>query len=322
MVCHFLKFQAYHLKNIYDFCRMKNWISAARLRTLPLSISGIFLGSLLAAYQGQFDGLLFALACVTTLLLQVLSNYANDYGDGIKGTDKDRTGEKRAVASGDISAESMKRAVKIMAVLSGVSAFALIALAYLPNYIELFVTYVVLGIASVWAAISYTVGDKAYGYRALGDAFVFIFFGLISVIGTYMLYTKSFDATLLLPAAAIGLLSTAVLNLNNMRDIPQDKRANKNTVAVMLGLFYAKYYHAFLMFTPFILALIYILQQPVIKWFQFTYLILLLPAILLMIKVGNTQEYKDLDPELKKMALLALAFALIFGFGMLMTTAV
>ncbi len=301
---------------------MKNWISAARLRTLPLSISGIFLGSLLAAYQGQFDGLLFAMACVTTLLLQVLSNYANDYGDGIKGTDKDRTGEKRAVASGDISAESMKRAVKIMAVLSGVSAFALIALAYLPNYIELFVTYVVLGIASVWAAISYTVGDKAYGYRALGDAFVFIFFGLISVIGTYMLYTKSFDATLLLPAAAIGLLSTAVLNLNNMRDIPQDKRANKNTVAVILGLFYAKYYHAFLMFTPFILALIYILQQPVIKWFQFTYLILLLPAILLMIKVGNTQEYKDLDPELKKMALLALAFALIFGFGMLMTTAV
>ena len=301
---------------------MKNWISAARLRTLPLSISGIFLGSLLAAYQGQFDGLLFAMACVTTLLLQVLSNYANDYGDGIKGTDKDRTGEKRAVASGDISAESMKKAVKIMAVLSGISALALIALAYLPNYIELFATYVVLGIASVWAAISYTVGDKAYGYRALGDVFVFIFFGLVSVIGTYMLYTKSFDATLLLPAAAIGLLSTAVLNLNNMRDIPQDKRANKNTVAVMLGLFYAKYYHAFLMFTPFILVLIYILQQPVIKWFQFTYLILLLPAILLMIKVGNTQEYKDLDPELKKMALLALAFALIFGFGMLLTTAV
>lgn len=301
---------------------MKNWISAARLRTLPLSISGIFLGSLLAAYQGQFDGLLFALACVTTLLLQVLSNYANDYGDGIKGTDKDRTGEKRAVASGDISAESMKKAVKIMAVLSGISAFALIAMAYLPDHIELFATYVVLGIASVWAAISYTVGDKAYGYRALGDVFVFIFFGLVSVIGTYMLFTKSFDATLLLPASAIGLLSTAVLNLNNMRDIPQDKRADKNTVAVMLGLFYAKYYHAFLMFTPFILALIYILQQPVIEWFQFLYLILLIPAILLMIKVGNTQEYKDLDPELKKMALLALTFALVFGFGMMMTTAI
>lgn len=301
---------------------MKNWISAARLRTLPLSISGIFLGSLLAAYQGQFDGVLFALACVTTLLLQVLSNYANDYGDGIKGTDKDRTGEKRAVASGDISAETMKKAVKIMAVLSGISALALIAMAYLPDHIELFATYVVLGIASVWAAISYTVGDKAYGYRALGDVFVFIFFGLVSVIGTYMLFTKSFDATLLLPASAIGLLSTAVLNLNNMRDIPQDKRADKNTVAVMLGLFYAKYYHAFLMFTPFILALIYILQQPVIEWFQFLYLILLIPAILLMIKVGNTQEYKDLDPELKKMALLALTFALVFGFGMMMTTAI
>lgn len=298
---------------------MKHWIHAARLRTLPLSISGIFLGSLLAAYEGFFDWTLFALACITTLLLQVLSNYANDYGDGIKGTDKDRTGEKRAVASGDISAEAMKKGVKITAVLSGISALVLLTLAYLPDHWEWFAVYFLLGIASIWAAIQYTVGDRAYGYRALGDVFVFLFFGWVAVIGTYMLFAKTFNFQLLLPASAIGLLSAAVLNLNNMRDIPQDKRANKNTVAVMLGLFYSKFYHAFLLFTPFLLALIYVLQQPYHHAIQYSFLILLIPAILLMIKVGNTAEYKELDPELKKMALLALAFALVLGFGLFLT---
>ena len=299
---------------------MKHWISAARLRTLPLSISGIFLGSLLAAYEGYFNWLLFGLACLTTLLLQVLSNYANDYGDGVKGTDKNRTGEKRAVASGDISAQAMKKGVLVTAILSGISALSLLVFAYLPEHWEWFAVYVLLGIASIWAAIKYTVGEKAYGYRALGDIFVFIFCGLVAVIGTYMLYTKSFNALIFLPAASIGLLSTAVLNLNNMRDIPQDKRANKNTIAVSLGLFYSKFYHAFLMFVPFVLGLIYVLLQPNEEIIQFSFLILLLPALLLMVKVGNIQEYKKLDAELKKMALLALAFAVIFGFGMLLST--
>lgn len=155
---------------------MKNWISAARLRTLPLSISGIFLGSLLAAYKGSFDLYIFIFACLTTLLLQVLSNYANDYGDGVKGTDKYRTGEKRAVASGEISAQSMKKAVKIMALMSGISALILLFLAYFPKYPVYLILYIILGIASIWAAIKYTVGEKAYGYRALGDLFVFLFF--------------------------------------------------------------------------------------------------------------------------------------------------
>src|SRR5690606_36609098 len=258
--------------------------------------------------------------CLTTLLLQVLSNYANDYGDGVKGTDKNRTGEKRAVASGDISAQAMKKGVLVTAILSGISALSLLVFAYLPEHWEWFAVYVLLGIASIGAAIKYAVGEKAYGYRALGDIFVFIFFGLVAVIGTYMLYTKSFNALIFLPAASIGLLSTAVLNLNNMRDIPQDKRANKNTIAVSLGLFYSKFYHAFLMFVPFVLGLIYVLLQPNEEIIQFSFLILLLPALLLMVKVGNIQEYKKLDAELKKMALLALAFAVIFGFGMLLSS--
>lgn len=297
---------------------MKHWISAARLRTLPLSISGIFLGALLAAHDGHFNIYLFILACITTLLLQILSNYANDFGDGIRGTDKDRTGERRAVASGDIPAAKMKKAIKIVAALSAISAFALIALAYLPNHLDWFLVYLCLGIASIWAAITYTVGNKAYGYRALGDVFVFLFFGWVSVIGTYMLFTKSFDFELFLPASAIGLMSTAVLNLNNMRDIPQDKRANKKTLAMMMGLFYAKYYHAFLLFTPFILGIIYLLRQDVNTWIPWSFLVLLIPAIWLMVKVGNTREYPEFDSELKKMALLALAFALIFGLGLIL----
>lgn len=300
---------------------MKKWIAAARLRTLPLSMSGIFLGTLLAAANGQFDWLIFALAMLTTILLQVLSNYANDYGDGIKGTDNNRTGEKRAVASGEISAASMKNMVKIFAALALLSALALLALAYLPDHWIIFTVYILLGLASVWAAVNYTVGEKAYGYRALGDIFVFIFFGLVAVIGTYMLYTKQFDWTILLPASAIGLFSSAVLNLNNMRDIPQDKRAGKRTVAVNLGLFYAKFYHAFLLFTPFALGLWFVLLQEKIQWVHFMFLILLIPAILQMIKVGNTQVYAELDGELKKTALLTLAFALLLGLGVYLGSA-
>lgn len=296
---------------------MKKWIDAARLRTLPLSISGILLGTLLAASRGFFDIWVFVLACLTTLLLQILSNYANDYGDGVKGTDAYRTGEKRAVASGEISANSMKNAVKITSVLAFVSAVALLILAYLPAHWHWFLLYFLLGLASIWAAIQYTVGSKAYGYRALGDVFVFLFFGLVSVVGTYMLFVKRFDADILLPASAIGLLSTAVLNLNNMRDIPQDRRAGKRTIAVMLGLFYSKNYHGFLLFAPFVLGVVFILLQDTFIWQHFAFLVLLIPAIILMFKVGNTREYAALDSELKKTALLTLAFALVLGLGFL-----
>lgn len=297
---------------------MNNWISAARLRTLPLSLSGIILGSLLAAANGSFSYLILGLALLTTVLLQILSNFANDYGDGIKGTDANRTGEKRLVASGLIPAGTMKKAVIIFATLAFLTAVILLAVAYLPDYPWIFGIYILLGVLCVWAAIAYTVGKKAYGYRALGDLFVYIFFGLVAVIGTYMLYTKSFAWEILLPASAIGLLSTAVLNLNNMRDIPQDKRAGKRTVAVNLGLFYSKIYHGILLFTPFALALWYVLLQENYSWKSFSFLILLIPAVLQMIKVGNTQEYAALDGELKKTALLTLAFALLLGFGILM----
>lgn len=297
---------------------MKKWIHAARLRTLPLSISGIVLGSLLAAADKHFDYMIFALAMLTTVLFQILSNFANDYGDGVKGTDTHRTGEKRAVASGEISAQTMKNAIKFLTILSAISATSLLALAFLPHHIYWFLIFITMGIGAIWAAIYYTVGPRAYGYRALGDLFVFMFFGLLAVIGTYSLFYPVIDAKLLLPAAAIGLLSTAVLNLNNMRDIPQDKRAGKITIAVKLGLFYAKFYHAFLLFVPFILSFIYVILLKHLNGYKFLFLALLIPAVWQMLRISNVQEYADLDAELKKTALLTLAFALLLGIGVLL----
>ena len=215
---------------------MTDWIKAARLRTLPLSMSGIIMGSFIARWklleQGKtWDWTIFALALLVTLLYQVLSNYANDYGDGVKGTDKNRIGEaeQRAVASGKISASQMRNAVILFALLSLVTTFYLLYKAFFPNFINEFYTFIGLGVACILAAIGYTVGKKPYGYLGLGDIMVFIFFGLVSVCGSYFLFTKSFDWDILLPASAIGLLSAAVLNLNNMRDIENDEKSGKKT---------------------------------------------------------------------------------------------
>ncbi|QAR31216.1 1,4-dihydroxy-2-naphthoate octaprenyltransferase [Ornithobacterium rhinotracheale] len=294
---------------------MKIWIHAARLRTLPLSLSGIILGSFIAKFYQSFDFLLFALACLTTLLLQVLSNYANDYGDGIKGTDEIRTGEMRAVAAGKISAHAMKNAVIITALLSLLSALLLLFLAYYPAHLALLLSYIFLGLVCIWAAIQYTVGKKAYGYRGLGDIFVFLCFGLIAVIGTTMLFTKSFIPTLLLPASAIGLLSTAVLNLNNMRDLPQDKDKGKITIPVKIGVAKAKRYHSILLFSPFILMNIYFIinQVPLPAYF---FNVLLPFAQKMNIRVMENVIPAELDSELKKTALLTLVFALFCGIGL------
>uniref|UniRef100_UPI0039A4E8BD 1,4-dihydroxy-2-naphthoate octaprenyltransferase n=1 Tax=Ornithobacterium rhinotracheale TaxID=28251 RepID=UPI0039A4E8BD len=294
---------------------MKIWIHAARLRTLPLSLSGIILGSFIAKFYQSFDFLLFALACLTTLLLQVLSNYANDYGDGIKGTDEIRTGEMRAVAAGKISARAMKNAVIITALLSLLSALLLLFLAYYPAHLALLFSYIFLGLVCIWAAIQYTVGKQAYGYRGLGDLFVFLCFGLISVIGTTMLFTKNFAPALLLPASAIGLLSTAVLNLNNMRDLPQDKDKGKITIPVKIGMAKAKRYHSILLFSPFVLMNIYfIINQVPLPGYFFN---VLLPfAQKMNIRVMENVIPAELDSELKKTALLTLAFALFCGLGL------
>lgn len=288
---------------------MKHWIQAARLRTLPLSVSGIIVGSAYAHYQGYSDWRIVVLALLTTLGLQVLSNYANDYGDGVKGTDANRIGEKRLVAAGVITAEQMKKAVIITAVLTFIIALLLIYVAFGKENFALSLIFILLGIGSIGAAIKYTVGKSAYGYSGFGDVFVFIFFGLVSVIGSNFLFTHFIDWKLFLPATSIGLLSVAVLNLNNMRDIENDKIAGKNTLVVKMGLKWAKKYHEIILATGMLSFMVFLM---LIKSSLFPVLLVNIPIIMNMNKVNKSEKYEDFDPELKKVALSTFALSLLF----------
>jgi len=299
-------------------CRMsksKAWINAMRLRTLPLSLSGIIMGSAVAYYQGYWDALIFTLSIVTTVMFQIVSNLANDLGDGLKGTDnKDRVGPARMVQSGVISPKEMKMAVIITAVLSFVAAGALIYFGAqnMPNSIIWF--YAVLAILCVVAAITYTVGKRAYGYHGMGDLMVLVFFGFVSVLGVYSLYSKAFVTDMILPAITIGLLSTAVLNLNNMRDYSNDAKSGKNTLVVKMGPNMAKLYHALLILIAIssLAVFISLFNQPIL-------FIAMLPAIILVVhlrKVMATKKTSEFDPQLKVVALSTFALSL-FMLGML-----
>lgn len=296
---------------------MKHWITAARLRTLPLSISGIILGSLIALSDGHWNWWVFILSFLTTLFLQILSNYANDYGDGIRGTDKFRIGEKRTVASGDISPVQMKRAIIIFSALSAITASILTWISFGPEQFKWIILFLLLTVACVWSAIKYTVGKNAYGYAGMGDIFVFSFFGIISVWGSYTLYFHdSFNFSILLPSAAIGLLSTAVLNLNNMRDMATDQLAGKHTLPLRMGFDMAKFYQSILIFLPFLLIGIYLIIIDKSQWYYYSYLILLIPAIIFVKNIFTIKEPHLMDKELKKVALLTLAFSLILGISL------
>ncbi|MFK5891339.1 MAG: 1,4-dihydroxy-2-naphthoate polyprenyltransferase [Flavobacteriaceae bacterium] len=297
---------------------MKPYIQAARLRTLPLSVSGIIVGSFLAASENTFNWKICVLALATTIAFQILSNYANDYGDGVKGTDnKDRVGPARALQSGAISQQQMLNTIKITGAISFILALFLIYLAFGQKYMGYSLIFMVLGIAAIGAALKYTMGKKAYGYRGFGDVFVFIFFGLVSVCGSYFLYTKQFNYLVLLPAFSVGLLSVGVLNLNNMRDFESDKKAQKNTLVVKIGAEFAKYYHYYLLIAAFILALVYTIFTLKSAW-QFLFALSFIPIFKHLLTVYKTKDLKNLDPELKKLALSTFLFALLFGIGIVL----
>lgn len=287
------------------------WISAMRLRTLPLSLSGIIAGSAIAYYIGKWDPIIFSLAMLTTVLFQVLSNLANDLGDGAKGTDNDeRVGPERAIQSGVISQSEMKRAVIVNSVLSLISAGALIYFGTQNMPMKMIWFYSGLALLCVLAAITYTVGKKAYGYHGMGDIMVFIFFGGVSVLGVFSLFAKGFINENILLASGIGLLSVAVLNLNNMRDYVNDENSGKNTIVVKMGPNQAKLYHALLILGALssLAQFINLMKEPLL-------FISLAPGLYLLYhlrKVMQTTEPKDFDPELKKVALSTFAIALIF----------
>ena len=304
---------------------VKSYIKAARLRTLPLSISGIILGSYLGnefvnslleqtVRISIWESSIFWLAIFTTVGFQVLSNYANDYGDGIKGSDKNRTGEARMVSSGAITPKQMKTAMISTTTITLLIALLLIYVAFGSENFGYSILFFVLGIASIAAAIKYTVGNSAYGYSGFGDIFVFLFFGLLSVVGSYFLYTKMINFEIFLPAFSIGLLSTAVLNLNNLRDREQDKTNKKNTLVVKLGVVRAKKYHYFLIIGALIAALIYTFLN-FSSIYEFVFLVAFIPLVKNMITVSRNNTPAELDGELKKVALSTFLFAILFGIG-------
>jgi len=292
---------------------MQKWIKAARLRTLPLSLAGIVLAGFLAGTD--FDIIIFIFSILTATLFQVLSNFANDYGDGVKGTDNaDRIGPTRGLQSGDITERQMKTATLVTAVLSFLVAIFLVVYSFGWHQFFYILVYLLLGLAAIIAAIKYTVGKNAYGYFGMGDMFVLLFFGLVSVLGGTYLYTKNFDAYLIFPALSIGFLSMAVLNLNNMRDLDSDEKSQKNTLPVKWGLNNAKKYHIILIVLPLFFSQAYIFHYLRSAW-QWLFVI---PYILLFVhlmRIINIQNPKDFDPELKKVAILTFLYAVLFGLG-------
>lgn len=295
---------------------MKHWIQAARLRTLPLSVSGIIVGSVYAMSQSIFNWKIVIFAFTTTLGFQVLSNFANDYGDGIKGTDnEDRVGPKRAIQSGVISPKSMKNAMVLTSILTLFSAIVLIYFSFKGKYFIYSMIFLILGIVAIASAIRYTVGTRAYGYRGLGDVFVFVFFGLVSTIGIYFMFAKRIDWLLFLPATAIGFLSVGVLNLNNMRDEASDRKSNKNTIVVKIGVAKAKKYHYFLIVSAMVLVLIFAVLNDY-RLDQYLFLLAYIPLTKHLITVYKNQDTRALDPELKKLALSTFALSILLALCM------
>ncbi len=298
---------------------IKYYIEAARLRTLPLSVSGIIVGSFIAASHELFNWKICLLAILTTVGFQIISNFANDYGDGVKGTDNnDRIGPERAIQSGSITPKQMLIAILVSVIITLILVILLIYISFGKDDFFNLIIFFLLGIASIAAAIKYTMGKKAYGYSGFGDLFVFLFFGLLSVCGSYYLYAKQLDLSILLPAFSIGFLSIGVLNLNNMRDRASDIKSGKNTLVVKIGVDFAKFYHYYLLIASFLFTLLYTMlkyKSPV----QFIFLIAFVPIAKHFYVVYSNRIPKLLDPELKKLALSTFLFAILFGLGLILS---
>lgn len=296
--------------------RTTAWISAFRLRTLPLALSCIFVGSALAhrGDEGKFP--IFLLALVTTILLQVLSNLANDLGDHEHGADnQERVGPERAVQSGAITAKQMKSAVIVLGLLSlGFGSWLVV-----ESLSELGLPFVggflLLGLLAIAAAVKYTYGKNPYGYAGMGDVFVFLFFGIVGVVGTNFLHTLHFDPITLLPAISIGAFATGVLNINNMRDMENDRQVGKLTIAAKLGLRKAKFYQAALIVIGCSTAIVYSCVSNTSPW-QWLYLLVFPLFGIGLVRIFKTRNHTAMDPELKKLALGTFAFALLFSLGL------
>ena len=294
--------------------QLKVWLKAARLRTLPLSVSGILIGNSLCFQHTEFSVTLFVLMLFTAISFQIISNFANDYGDGVKGTDNEnRLGPKRVLQQGLLSRETLKKGIVIISLISLLLAFVLIFLAFGSNSWYYILIFIGLSFASVWAAIFYTVGNKAYGYYGFGDLFVFLFFGGVSVLGAYFVQLKTFSYPAILLSLMVGFLSVGVLNLNNMRDIDNDAFVGKRTLVVIMGAAIAKKYHLFLLIVS-VSILVYVFSSVSIRFFWIPYLAIF-PLIVHFISVLKNSEPKFFDPELKKLSLSIFFLSILIFFS-------
>ena len=290
------------------------WIIAARPRTLPLALSSIALGGFLAAGANRFSLLIVLLSGLCMTFMQILSNFANDYGDTKNGADSDqRDGPKRMTQLGLISQSEMKRAMGLTAVLAVAAGLAALFVAFGVQQALLILVFCGLGGAGIWAAIAYTATDNPYGYVGLGDLFVLLFFGWIPTMGTYFLQAKMFDPLLLLPATAGGLLAVAVLNVNNMRDIESDQLAGKRSIPVRLGLQKARLYHFALLVGAWLAAIAFVFIDYRSGW-QWLF-VLTLPLFAMHGRSIATLAGPQLDPMMKKTVLLTVLFVILMGLG-------
>ena len=293
---------------------IKTWLSAFRLRTLPLSFSCIIMGSGLAYAADQFNLTVFVLALVTTLFLQILSNLANDYGDFVKGTDnEERVGPDRTMQSGLITKNEMVKAMWVIALLCSVFGVWLIYKGTLGLDLSKAGLFAILGLTAMGTAVKYTMGKNPYGYAGLGDIFVFLFFGWMGVLGSYFLHAHTLNWELLLPASSIGFFTTAVLNINNMRDHLADAKSGKNTLVVRIGIEKAKDYHRALIFGGLLLAFAFVF--PSTNYFHYIFALTIPLFVGFVHSIRKRNDFENFDPFLKKQAITTFIFSILFTIG-------
>ncbi len=305
-----------NMSSTTSISQIQAWLESLRPKTLPLAIAAVITGSALASWTGHFKWPVALLALLTAAILQILSNLANDYGDVAKGSDAEkRIGPMRGMQKGLITAKQMKNALKITVLLSCLSGISLIVVAC--NSLSDVIGFLVLGLLAIIAAITYTVGAKPYGYLGLGDISVLIFFGWLSVLGTYYLQANTFSLNTILPATACGLLSVAVLNINNLRDIENDRQNGKNTLAVRLGGKKARYYHAALIIGAMSCLITFTLQY-LTSWTSWLFLLAFPLLLKHMLQVLRDPTPEGMRPKLVQMVKAALLTNVLFSIGLVL----
>ena len=285
--------------------KIKLWVEGARVRTLPLAVSPIAIGAGAAASVQKFDLVLSLLALAVALFLQVGVNYANDYSDGIRGTDDFRVGPLRLTGSKSVRPEAVKLA-----------AFIFFGLAAIAGLVIVLITaqwwFIAVGAAAIIAAWFYTGGKSPYGYAGLGELAVFVFFGLVATYGTAFIQIKNFDMNALIGSIAVGLFAAAVLMVNNIRDIETDTLAKKKTLAVKVGRRPAKAIYFLMIWLPMLVLVPYSLIYPA-TFFTWAVLFLLIPATLI---VATAKTPGELILALKLTSFASLLYAVLFGLGL------